>query len=82
MATRRHSTTKITIELPVGMAADIDALVERTAHCDDRGTSHGALTMEKLAKMLLEDAAMTVGRPGSWEASNMDRVLQGHGYDL
>ena len=81
MAAHRNST-RITIKLPAHVAADIDALVERTAHCDDRSSSHGPLTMEKLVRMLLEDAAMTVGRPGSWEAANMDRVFAGHGYDL
>lgn len=42
--------------------------------------SHGALTMKALAEMLMQDVALAVRRPGSWEGANMITVLQCHGY--
>lgn len=48
----------------------------------DGFTSHGKLTLERLLAMLLEDAAMVMTRPGSWEGSNMAQVLMSHGYDV
>jgi hypothetical protein len=50
------------------------------ANIDAQACSHGPLTMELLAAMLLEDVALVVRRPGSWEGANMRVVLQGHGY--
>jgi len=41
--------------------------------------THGLLGFETLTKMLLEDVAATVRRPGCWEASNMTTVLASHG---
>lgn len=43
-------------------------------------TSHGELSVELLATMLLEDCALAHRRPGSWEGANMLQVLSGHGY--
>lgn len=43
-------------------------------------TTHGKLDVPKLLVMLAEDAAMTNTRPGSWEAANMQQVLDSHGY--
>ena len=44
-------------------------------------SSHGDLTtLDQVAKMLLEDVALAVRRPGSWEGSNMWQVLNSHGY--
>jgi hypothetical protein len=43
-------------------------------------SSHGPLTVEKLAAMLLEDVALAIRRPGSWEGANMGTVLTSHGY--
>lgn len=48
----------------------------------DGYTTHGALSASALMAMLAEDAAMVVGRPGSWEASNMAQVLSSHGYEV
>jgi hypothetical protein len=45
-------------------------------------SSHGPLTIERLAAMLLEDVALAVRRPGSWEGANMGTVLASHGYGL
>ena len=43
-------------------------------------SSHGPLTPETLAAMLLEDVALSIRRPGSWEGANMGTVLGAHGY--
>jgi hypothetical protein len=45
-------------------------------------TTHGPLTVERLAAMLLEDVALAIRRPGSWEGANMGTVLTSHGYDF
>lgn len=42
--------------------------------------THGKLDMNMLATMLLEDVALAVRRPGSWEGANMGQVLTSHGY--
>lgn len=47
---------------------------------DATACSHGPLDMQKLAAMLLQDVALSVSRPGSWEGSNMAQVLISHGY--
>jgi hypothetical protein len=43
-------------------------------------TSHGELDVAGLLLMLAQDAAATNSRPGSWEGSNMQQVLDAHGY--
>ncbi len=48
----------------------------------DGFTTHGKLSPERLLAMLVEDAAMVITRPGSWEGSNMAQVLMSHGYDV
>ena len=45
-------------------------------------SSHGPLNMQKLASMLLQDVALMVQRPGSWEGANMAQVMSSHGYSL
>lgn len=51
------------------------------ADTDSEGmTSHGQLDIPGLLAMLAQDAAMTNSRPGSWEGSNMQQVLDSHGY--
>ena len=46
----------------------------------DEYNSHGPLDMIVLAEMLMEDVALTVSRPGCWEAANMREALTSHGY--
>jgi hypothetical protein len=43
-------------------------------------STDGPLTIESLAAMLLEDVALSVRRPGSWEGANMAQLLAAHGY--
>ena len=52
----------------------------RTVGSTDEST-HGPLTIPALAEMLLEDVALTMTRPGCWEASAMATLLHGHGYE-
>jgi len=64
------------------------SLAELAARCRaehlrrDGFTSHGELNTQTLISMLIEDAAMIVTRPGSWEASNMTQVFSSHGYEV
>lgn len=58
------------------------ALIEEFLTDNQTGefNSHGPLDMATLAGMLMEDVALAVRRPGSWEGSNMIQVLTSHGY--
>ena len=73
---------KLTIEIRDEDAALIRELLELTKDMDQGRCSHGPLTMKRLASILLEDVALAMRRPGSWEGANMLRVLQAHGYVL
>lgn len=53
------------------------------AHKHNGGySSHGVLNVPSLLKMLADDAAMVITRPGSWEGANMALVLSSHGYEV
>jgi len=56
----------------------IEYFIESTA--DTVACSHGPLDMQTLVTMLLEDVALMMRRPGSWEGSNMAQVMSSHGY--
>jgi hypothetical protein len=58
----------------------IRAFLESTKSDPANGTSHGALDIEELTRMLLEDVALAVLRPGSWEGHGMRQLLASHGY--
>jgi len=69
---------KITVTISDANAALIQTFLDAT-----RGVTfctHGPLDMAKLTRMLLEDVALMVRRPGSWEGSNMATVMTSHGY--
>ena len=74
-----------TIKLQIRQAV-YDDLVVVAASCTrihqakGGGTSHGELDVAGLLLMLAQDAAATTSRPGSWEGSNMQSVLDSHGY--
>lgn len=57
----------------------IQTFLDATAGTEAHST-HGPLDLERLVRMLLEDVALMVRRPGSWEGSNMFRVMASHGY--
>jgi plasmid replication initiation protein len=69
---------RLTIEIS---GADADLVAEFVqGNGQQVESSHGPLTIETLAAMLLEDVALAVRRPGSWEGANMGTVLASHGY--
>lgn len=69
---------KIAIEISDDDAALVREFVK--AFAQQTESTHGPLTIEKLAAMLLEDVALAERRPGSWEGANMLNVLTSHGY--
>jgi hypothetical protein len=71
-------TMKIRIEVSDDDAMHIGHFLD---HAPDQG-SHGKLTMRVLAEMLMQDVALAVRRPGSWEGENMGQVLASHGYEV
>jgi hypothetical protein len=69
---------KVNIEIPSAEAV----LIRRfTSATNDEHNTHGTLDIAKLTKMLLEDVALMVRRPGCWEAENMRSLLSSHGYE-
>lgn len=68
----------IAFEITDDQAGAISEMLHRV---EDRGT-HGALTLQTLAAMLLEDAALAFLRPGSWEGGTMAELLTKHGYPV
>ncbi|MFK5950946.1 MAG: hypothetical protein QM500_19515 [Methylococcales bacterium] len=44
-------------------------------------SSKEALTPEQAIQALADDLGMTNTRPGSWEGSNMQTVIDGHGWE-
>jgi hypothetical protein len=70
------------MKLEIEITDKDEALIAEFLHDNqtDEFNSHGPLDMIVLAGMLLEDVALAVRRPGSWEGSNMIQVLTSHGY--
>lgn len=69
---------RLTIKLTAEDAALIDEFLEYTKA--STFNSHGPLDRHLLAQLLLEDVALAMRRPGSWEGANMLQVLRSHGY--
>ena len=69
---------KIEIEIPDKQFAEIEEFMENNQIGEFN--SHGPLDLFVLIEMLLQDVAMTVSRPGCWEAVNMRDLLTSHGY--
>lgn len=77
------ATIPITVHVTQKVYQSLVTVVQscNQSNLDRRGaTTHGELDVPKLLTMLAEDAAMTIDRPGSWEGSNMQQVLDSHGY--
>jgi len=73
----------VTLQIPQAIYDDIVVVAANCTqiHKTNGGfTSHGELDVAGLLLMLAQDAAMTNSRPGSWEGSNMQQVLDAHGY--
>ena len=76
---------QFTIEVNNDTASALHELAGRCtlAHKHNGGySSHGVLNVPSLLKMLADDAAMVITRPGSWEGANMAQVLSSHGYEV
>ncbi len=73
---------KIVVEITDDEAMYINRVIELSNLCDAETNTHGVLGFEKLTKMLLEDVAAMVRRPGCWEASHMSDVFAAHGYEV
>lgn len=72
------------MKLRIEVADEDVALITVVLEASQRGdfNSHGPLDMKRLARLLLEDVALAVRRPGSWEGANMLQVLRSHGYQI
>lgn len=77
---RTTPVIRIHVEIPDDDNKLIEEALERMSHSD--GNTHGRLDLPRLAAMLLEDVALAVRRPGSWEGAHMIQVLESHGYPL
>lgn len=71
---------KIVIEISDDVAKDVNRVLTLANNSD--GNTHGTLGFEVLTRMLLEDVALVVRRPGSWEGAGMAQVLASHGYEI
>lgn len=65
-----------------------DNLAELARRCGEAhaerpdATTHGALDLAGLLALLIEDAAMIINCPGSWEAEAIRQLLVRHGYKI
>ena len=74
--------THLVIPLNSAELDALDAIVARANARDeiDVCTTHGKMTIERLVKLLVEDAIAIERQPGHWEAGMMKNTLQAHGY--
>ena len=74
--------THLVIPLNTAELDALDAIVNRANARDeiDVCTTHGKMTVERLVKLLVEDAIAIERQPGHWEANMMKNTLQAHGY--
>jgi hypothetical protein len=76
--------------LPVRISVDVpqedaELLALFLEHCNPemiQHCTHGPLSVERLIVLLLEDVALAVRRPGSWEGAHMSELLAAHGYQM
>lgn len=79
------SPTMVSLTLHVEITQDehyhLKLLLRALAHTPSTECTHGTIgSIDQLVRLLLEDCASTIRRPGSWEGANMISVLQAHGY--
>ena len=72
--------TKIEVEISDDDAKLIEQSLDLMSHSE--ANTHGTLDLPRLAAILLEDVALAISRPGSWEGANMIQVLESHGYPI
>lgn len=70
---------KIEIEIDDDTAMYVNRFLDAQDK-ESQSNTHGPLDMAGLARMLLEDVALVVRRPGSWEGQHMGALLASHGY--
>ncbi len=72
------------IRIHVEISDDDNTLIEEALERmnQSEANTHGRLDLPRLAAMLLEDVALAVRRPGSWEGAHMIEVLESHGYPV
>jgi hypothetical protein len=78
-----NAQVAIAIALTQQIYTDLLTVVDNCNLADENrngATTHGKLDVSSFLGMLAEDAAMTNTRPGSWEAANLQQVLDSHGY--
>lgn len=71
---------KVHFEIDAATGVSLERFLATTRGSENNST-HGPLTVAKLAKMLIEDVALMVERPGCWEADGAFSLLAGHGYE-
>lgn len=74
------SHAHISVAIPLQDLESINQFLA-TTH-DESVCPYQVLDLPRLAAMLLEDVALMVRRPGSWEGSNMAQVMASHGYSF
>ena len=72
-----NPTVKFTAEMEADTAALVNKFVALNQHTEN---SHGPMTVEKLAGMLLEDVAAMMRDNTTWQGGHMAVVLSQHGY--
>jgi len=72
----------VKVNLSINLSKEDGAMIERFLMMsrESEANTHGSLDHAVLIKMLLEDVALMLSRPGSWEGSNMRAVMRSHGY--
>ena len=71
---------KLEIEIDDDTAMYINRFLDEMQDKKSEASTHGVLDMAGLARMLLEDVALAVRRPGSWESEKIWSLLISHGY--
>jgi hypothetical protein len=77
-----EAAMKIKTEISDDEAMHINRLIDLANLREESANTHGRLDIKTLAAMLLQDVALALRRPGSWEGANMARVLEAHGYSF
>jgi hypothetical protein len=71
---------KIEIEIGDSIIEDVERFLKRQDP-ESGANTHGHLDVAGLIQMLLEDVAVAVRRPESWEGVMMRDLLTSHGYE-
>lgn len=82
---KRLQVLNIEFRISDEQANSLTELARRCTEANARNagaTSHGELGLSDLLALLVEDAAMVIDRPGSWEGASMAQLLAKHGYEI